>query len=118
LALSASEAARETGSLIESSVREIVAGAETAGKAQETFAAARDQRQQAETLLSGIARAVGQQVAQLEQISRSATEVEDVTQRNSAATEQTSAGAQALHREAQQINIIVAELGRIFGQRE
>ena len=41
-----------------------------------------------------------------------------VTQRNSAATEQTSAGAQALHREAQQINIIVAELGRIFGQRE
>lgn len=115
LAQSSSEASRETGALIASSVKEIVTGAETAARAQQTFAAARDQRQQAELLLSSIARAVGEQAVQVEQISRSAAEVEDVTRRNGAATEQTSAGAQALHQEAQHINRVVAELCHLFG---
>ena len=115
LAQSSSAAAQETGALIETSVRDIIAGADTAVKAREAFAEARDQRQRAEELLSGIARAVNEQVVQLEQIGRAVAEVEQITHRNGAAAGKTSTGADILHAEAQQINVISAELVRIFG---
>ena len=115
LAQSSSQAAAETGALIEASVCEIASSVDAAVKAQEAFASARDERQRAEVLLSEIARAVREQVTQLEHIGQSTSEVESVTHRNSAAAEQTSAGAMSLNSEARQINVVAAELAEIFG---
>ena len=118
LAQSSSSAAKETGSLIESSVREIIGGTEAAADAQKAFAVARAQQQDAEQRLSCIARSVQEQVAQIEQIRHAAAEVQTVMQSNSATAEQASQNSQALHVEAEEINSITAELVRIFGGKE
>jgi len=97
LAMRSAEAAHSTASLIEGNVSKIQKGNELVGKAEEAFSEVANIASKVAKLVSEIAAASDEQTHGIEQINKSLTEMEDVTQQNAASTQNLSEQANRLN---------------------
>jgi len=107
LAQRSAAAAKEIKALIEESAASVGAGARQANEAGETIGKAVKSAKKAAQVIGEIATASAEQRAGIEEINRAITELEGVTQQNSALVEQTSAAALSFEGEAARLIGIV-----------
>jgi methyl-accepting chemotaxis protein len=107
LAQRSAAAAKEIKALIEESAASVGAGARQANDAGETIGKAVKSAKKAAQVIGEIAAASAEQSTGIEEINRAITELEGVTQQNSALVEQTSAAALSFESEAARLIDIV-----------
>lgn len=116
LARRAADAARETTTLIEGSVSRAQAGTQVANAAAQCLQSIVGDVSQVADLLTGIARASGEQADGVEQINRAVSEMDKTTQQNAAGAEESASASEQLRAQAQALGGIVSELGTLVGQ--
>ncbi len=110
LAMRAAEAARNTSNLIEESVNKIKSGSELAGRSDAAFGQLMQGTQKVNQILTEVASASREQSEGLEQITISVTQVDKVTQQNSANAEESAAASEEMSGQASMMKSIVADL--------
>jgi methyl-accepting chemotaxis protein len=113
LALRATQAAKNTESLIVETVDRIHSGSGIVANTKETFSRMLSGAAKVEALVNGIAAASREQSQGIEQISRAVMEMDKVTQQNAATAEETAAASEELSAQAQQLKGFVVQLLRL-----
>ena len=107
LAHRSAQAAREIKTLIGSSVERVETGAQLVQAAGGTIVNVVDQAQRVSQLIAEISKATGEQTAGIGQIGVAVTQLDAVTQQNSALVEQGAAATDCLRQQAVQLNAVV-----------
>jgi methyl-accepting chemotaxis protein len=100
LAQRASESAREIKALISDSATQVARGSTLVAQTDERLSVILRRAMDVQTLMVDIAAATSEQRASREEISRGVTQLDQVTQQNAAAAEETSSSASTLSRRA------------------
>lgn len=116
LARRASEAARESTSLIEQSVSRGAEGRRLGDTAEATFALILDQVRQVDELISSIATSSQEQSVGISQIGGAVTQVDQVTQENAASSERTASSAEELSAQTRRLRDVVEQLAKLAGR--
>ena len=103
LAQKAADAAKDIKGLIEQTVGKIQAGDRLVGQTVEAFAEIQNRLSETDTSISAIAQAMSEQRVGVEQVNRSVTELDESTQQNAALVEETSASAETMRGQAQEV---------------
>ncbi len=117
LALRAAEAARNTGGLIQGTVEKIEGGARIVGRTDEIFTKATEGTVRIESLVEEISAASTEQADGIEQVNRSVSEMDNVTQQNAASAQESASAAQELGAQAQDMKGVVNRLMEILGEK-
>jgi methyl-accepting chemotaxis protein len=110
LAMRAAEAAKNTASLIEGTVKTVKAGCELVEATSKEFSGVTASVSKSGELVGEINEASREQAQGIDQINRAATEMDQVTQRNAANAEESAAAAEEMNAQAEQMKAFVAEL--------
>ena len=110
LAMRASEAAKNTSTLIENSVTRIKDGTTIVNKCNEDFGAVAQNAQKVAVLVNEIATAATEQSQGIGQISTAVAEMDKVTQSNAGTAEESSAAAEEMDALADQLQQTVVDL--------
>lgn len=110
LALRATEAAKNTSALIETTVAKIEEGNETVADTFEAFREASAQSTKIGQLVAEIHDASRQQASDIQQIREAATRMETVIQQNAAIAEETASASEELYAQAESMKGIVLRL--------
>jgi methyl-accepting chemotaxis protein len=116
LAMRAADAAKNTGELIEESVKQIKAGSDILNKTNTEFDRVAEGSEKVEQLVGEIAAASQEQAHGIVQINQAVSEVEVVTQRNSANAEEATAVSEEMNFRSQQMKEFVDELIALLGK--
>jgi len=108
LAQRSAQAAKEISGLIGQSVAQIAEGSRNAEKSGKVIDGIVAGVQQTSTLIAGISAASGEQASGVEEINRSLTQLEGVTQQNAALVEQAAASAMSFEEEARRLADLVS----------
>ncbi len=117
LALRASEAARESGAMLENTVRSVRAGSDLNAAAQIAFKDNFEMTRKVETLIDEVANASQEQAEGIGQISSAIGEIDVVTERNSAEADALASSAREMHGHTIQMKDFVGDLIKLFGIR-
>jgi methyl-accepting chemotaxis protein len=119
LAQRSATAAKEIKTLIEDSLRKVDSGAGLVNQSGQTLGEIVSSVKRVTDIVSEIAAASAEQATGIEQVSKAMAQMDQVTQANSAQTEELSATAQTLNRQAEKMRELTArfELGRAEGGR-
>ncbi|MGA2028360.1 MAG: methyl-accepting chemotaxis protein [Syntrophobacteraceae bacterium] len=115
LAMRAAEAAKNTASLIEGTVKKINEGSEVVQKTNAEFSEVQTSSAKMGELVGEISAASGEQAQGITQISKAVTEMENVVQRNSANAEESASASEEMNAQAEQMKQSVAELETLIG---
>jgi len=115
LAMRASEAAKNTNSLIENTVKAVRRGNELTNATQEAFKENAAISQKIAQLVDEIATASDEQAHGINQANTAMAEMEKVTQSTAASAEESAAAAEELNAQAEQMKVFVADLVNIVG---
>ncbi|PIB94340.1 HAMP domain-containing methyl-accepting chemotaxis protein [Caulobacter sp. FWC2] len=115
LAQRSADAAREIKSLISASTVEVGQGVEYVGKAGEALRAIADEVDQIDSLVGDMAASTQEQARGLAEVNTTMNQMDQVTQRNAAMVEETTAASHALAEEATRLAQRMGEL-RIAGE--
>lgn len=115
LAMRAAQAAKNTSTLIDSTVKKIKGGSVLVGETSESFHTATDSVQRVSTLLSEIASSSSEQARAISQVSSAINEIDSVTQRNAATSEQTASASEELSAQAETMKGIVLNMVYLVG---
>ncbi|ADH85255.1 methyl-accepting chemotaxis protein [Desulfurivibrio alkaliphilus] len=118
LAMRASEAARNTATLIEGTVSKIQAGSQLVGATDTSFNQVAESIVKISSLMGEIAAASREQSAGVEQINNGVAEMDSVTQQNAAAAEEAASAAEELNGQAEQMKEMVDVLTALVKGRE
>jgi methyl-accepting chemotaxis protein len=110
LAIRAAEAAKNTASLIEGTVRKIKEGSEVVQKTNAEFSEVQTSSVKMAELVGEISAASGEQSQGIGQISKAVSEMENVVQRNSGNAEESASASEQMSAQAEQMKQFVAEL--------
>lgn len=110
LAMRAAEAAKNTADLIEGTVGKIKEGSEMVLRTNSEFGRVSETVVKSGELVGEIAAASREQAQGIDQISRAVTEMDKVTQQNSANSEETASSSEEMSSQAQQMKEFVSEL--------
>lgn len=113
LALRAAEAARNTASLIETTVTKVRGGTDVSHKALGAFNEVNASSQKVGELVGEIAAASREQAQGIEQINLAVSEMDKVVQRNAANAEESASASEEMNAQAEQMQAFVHELGII-----
>jgi methyl-accepting chemotaxis protein len=116
LAQRAANAAGETTSLIEGSVARAHDGTQVANAAAQSLQAIGGDVTRMAELLTGIARASGEQAEGVEQINTAVSQMDRLTQQNAANSEQTASASEQLNAQSENLQSIVGQLSALVGQ--
>ncbi|MGL4942321.1 MAG: methyl-accepting chemotaxis protein [Thermoguttaceae bacterium] len=108
LAARSAKAAKETATLIETSNREIVAGAEIASQTNLMLREIADHIQQTTSLVEKIAQASNEQASGVSQINTGLQQIDAVTQQNTASSEESASAAGEMMAKANHLQSLVA----------
>jgi methyl-accepting chemotaxis protein len=108
LAQRSSQAAKDIKDLIINSTEQVKQGAELVNKAGTSLTEILESVKKVAEIVSGIATASGEQSHGIEQVNIALTQLDEVTQQNSALVEQNAAAAKALEHQAQTMNQCVS----------
>ena len=115
LAMRASEAAKNTNSLIENTVKAVRRGNELTNATQEAFKENAAISQKIAQLVDEIATASDEQAHGINQVNTAMAEMEKVTQSTAASAEESAAAAEELNAQAEQMKVFVADLVKVVG---
>lgn len=118
LAMRSTDAARNTASLIQDTISKVKRGEEIATATNDNFKEVTAAGTKVNSLVSEISVASNEQSQAIEQIRRSVSKMESVTQANAAAAEETSSSVAELKGQANQLQDIVNSLTGILTGRE
>lgn len=110
LAMRAAEAAKDTATLIEGTVKEVKEGEELVARTNEDFAVVADKSAKVGSLVSGIAAASNEQMRGIEQVNKAIVEIDHVTQRTAAGAEESASASEQLNAQAVKQRKFVEEL--------
>ncbi|MGV8075237.1 MAG: methyl-accepting chemotaxis protein [Syntrophobacteraceae bacterium] len=110
LAMRAAEAAKNTASLIEVTVKKIKQGSEIAGKTKEAFGRVSVSARKVGELVGEIAAASQEQRQGIEQINKAVAEMETVVQGNAGSAEETASASEEMNAQAVQMKEFVRAL--------
>jgi methyl-accepting chemotaxis protein len=117
LAQRASEAARNTATLIEGSIKNSEQGVSTASETAKALKDVTGGVQKSSELISEIAAASKEQAQGIEQVATSVAQMNQVTQANAATAEESSSASESLNAQVSQVNGMIEELSAIVGSR-
>jgi methyl-accepting chemotaxis protein len=117
LAQRASEAARNTATLIEGSIKNSEQGVSTASETAKALKDVTGGVQKSSELISEIAAASKEQAQGIEQVATSVAQMNQVTQANAATAEESSSASESLNAQVSQVNDMIEELSAIVGSR-
>jgi methyl-accepting chemotaxis protein len=115
LALRSAEAAKNTASLIEGTVKKVHEGSELVNKTNEEFRQVAEGGTKSAELVAEIAAASEEQAQGIEQVNTAVAEMDKVTQQNAANAEESASAAEEMNAQAEQMKSIVGELVSIIG---
>jgi len=118
LALRAAEAAKNTAGLIAGTVKKVKEGSSIVEKTNDAFRMVTETVTKSGELIGEIAAASQEQAQGIDQVNRAVTEMDKVTQQNSANAEQTAASAEAMSEQAEQMTGFVGNLSSLVGGKE
>jgi methyl-accepting chemotaxis protein len=115
LAMRAAEAAKNTQTLIEKTIAEVKNGAQVVDRTNEEFKEVAEHTAQVAQLVSEIAASSSEQSQGIDQISTAMTEMDSVTQRNAANSEEAAAAAEELSAQAETLFGVARDLTNLIG---
>lgn len=115
LAMSAGQAAKNTGEIIEKTVNKIRSGSDAVTIAKHTFSDVAENAIKIGELVTKIAQASGDQFSRIGQISEALGEINKITQQNAADSEHSASASEEMNTQAKQMKIFVEELAKITG---
>jgi methyl-accepting chemotaxis protein len=113
LAMRAAEAAKNTASLIDDTVKKIQGGTGLVGTTNEAFGEVDESASKVAHLVAEIATASKEQADGVELINRAVTEMDKVVQQNAASAEENASASEEMNAQAIQMRAYVAELVRL-----
>ncbi len=116
LASRSSEAAGATAEQIQATVGKIAEGNKLVGAAAESFSKISATTEQVSVLLEEVAAASGEEAKAVDRVTRTAGEMDQVTQQNAAHAEESAATAEQMNGIAEGMRELVDELSRLFGE--
>ncbi len=115
LAIRAAEAARNTSSLIEGTIKKIKEGTEQVNKAGEAFHLVASSTAKMGELVGEVAGASNEQAQGIDQVNKAVAEMDKVVQQNAANAEESAAAAEQLNAQAGQMKVYVQDLASVVG---
>jgi methyl-accepting chemotaxis protein len=115
LALRAADAAKNTATLIEGTVKKINEGSALVNSTSEAFAEVSDNARKVGELVGEIAAASKEQAEGIEQINKATVEMDKVTQQNAANAEESASASEEMSAQANQMMEYVGELVAMVG---
>ena len=115
LAMRAAEAAKNTATLIEETVKKVSDGADLVDRTNEEFSAVATSAAKVGELVSEIAAASNEQASGIEQVNKAVAEMDKVIQQNAANTEENAAASEEMNAQAEQMKGYVVELVSLVG---
>ncbi len=115
LAMRASEAAKNTSHLIESTIKSIKTGNELTLATREAFKRNVEISQKISRLIDEIAAASQEQSQGIDQVSKAVSEMDRVVQQNAANAEESAAAAEEMNSQAEQMKAYMKELDALVG---
>ncbi len=115
LAIRAAEAARNTSSLIEGSVKRIQDGTGLVDSTHTAFAEVAQSARKIADLVAEINAASNEQAQGVDQINKAVSEMDKVVQQNAATAEESASASEELNAQAEQMKAAIAELVAIIG---
>jgi methyl-accepting chemotaxis protein len=110
LAMRAADAARNTSSLIEGTVKKVKEGSDLVHRTNEAFSEVSKSAARVADLVSEIAAASTEQAQGIDQINKAVTEMDKVTQQNAANAEESASASEEMNAQAAQMKQIACEL--------
>jgi methyl-accepting chemotaxis protein len=117
LAMRAADAARNTASLIEGTVKKIKNGSEIVYRTNEAFGKVATGAKKAGELVGEIAAASSEQAQGIEQVNKAVSEMDRVVQKNAASAEESASAAEEMNAQAETMKGFVGELMTLVGGR-
>ena len=118
LAMRAAEAAKNTSNLIESTVQKVNTGSALVIETGESFYISSQATARIGTIISEIAGSAIQQAESITQVTRAIHEIDNVTQGNAAAAEESAAAAEELNAQAEMMKGSVSQLLAMVSETE
>ena len=115
LALRAAEAARNTNSLIDNTIKAVKQGNDLTQATREAFRENVSNAAKVGQLIDEIAAASGEQAQGIDQISRAVSEMDTVTQQTAASAEESASASEELTAQAEQMRGYVGDLAAAIG---
>ena len=115
LALRAAEAAKNTASMIEGTVKKVKGGSELVNKANGAFVDVSESASKVGKLVAEIAAASNEQAQGIDQISKAVAEMDKITQQNAANAEESASASEEMDAQAEQMRSNVTELSALIG---
>lgn len=115
LAGRSANAAKETTTIIESSITQVKEGNDIASETNEAFQEILDKAKKTSNLISEIASSTTEQAEGMNQIAAAMGSVDEITQRNAAASEESAASAEELNAQAESMMASVEDIAKIVG---
>ncbi|MCK9296288.1 MAG: methyl-accepting chemotaxis protein [Desulfobulbaceae bacterium] len=116
LAMRAAEAAKNTASLIEGTVKKTMAGARHLERSNKAFAEVAGSTGKVSSLVGEIAVASNEQAKGIGQVNQAVNEMDKVVQQNAATAEESASAAEEMSSQAEQLNEIVSDLAELVGR--
>ncbi|MGD9971534.1 MAG: methyl-accepting chemotaxis protein [Desulfatirhabdiaceae bacterium] len=117
LAMRAADAAKNTSTLIEGTVKKVRDGSELVTRTNEAFQQVATSSAKVAGLVGEIAAASGEQAQGIGQVTVAVTEMDRVTQQNAASAEESASASEELNAQAEQMKSIVNQLARLVTGR-
>ncbi len=114
LAMPAAEAAKNTATLIEDTVKKVKSGSDIVIKTNDTFKKVALGARKAADLVGEIAAASNEQAQGIEQINKAIMQMDQVIQQNASSAEESASASEEMNAQARQMKHFVLELGAII----
>jgi len=114
LALRAADAAGDTSGLIESTLKKVETGSEIAIKTSDIFGQVSKATEKISNLISEISHASKEQAQGIDQLNHAVTQIDSVTQQNTANAEASASASKGLNTLASQLNRVVEDLASLL----
>jgi methyl-accepting chemotaxis protein len=115
LAMRAADAARNTASLIEGTVKKVRNGSDLMSLTGKAFAQVSESSDKVADLVGEIATASGEQSQGISQVNKAVSEMDKVVQQNAANAEESAAASEQMNAQAETMKTMVSELGAMAG---
>ncbi len=115
LAIRAAEAAKNTSTLIEDSVKRIKEGSSLVETTNSAFDKVAQSSSKVADLVSEISAASSEQAQGIEQVNKAVSEMDQVVQQNAANAEESASASEEMNAQAEQMKAVVLELVAIVG---
>lgn len=115
LAIRAADAAKNTTSLIETTINKVKEGTQLVNRAGDAFQLVSSSTTKMGELVGEIAAASSEQAQGIDQINKAVAEMDKVVQQNAANAEESAAAAEELNAQAEQMKVYVNELVAVIG---